>query len=158
MAYHYKTHQHFSRRDISKKTYSMKVEITSQWRHNERDCVSNHQPRDCLLNFLFKAQIKEKHQSSASLAFVRGIHRWPVNSPHKGPVTRNYFPYDDVIMIPHSAFLHGCQSTLSGNVANVSTPTNSSSIHLNVSRRLCRTITLFPDQEQPIPLVVFRTQ
>ena len=28
-----------------------------------------------------------KHQSSASLAFVRGIHRWPVNSPHKGPVT-----------------------------------------------------------------------
>ena len=32
-----------------------------------------------------------KHQSSASLAFVRGIHRWPVNSPHKGPVTRNIF-------------------------------------------------------------------
>ena len=28
-----------------------------------------------------------KHQTSASLAFVRGIHRWPVNSPHKGPVT-----------------------------------------------------------------------
>ena len=31
---------------------------------------------------------QRKHQSSASLAFVRGIHRWPVNSPHKGPVTR----------------------------------------------------------------------
>ena len=29
-----------------------------------------------------------KHQSSASLAFVREIHRWPVISPHKGPVTR----------------------------------------------------------------------
>ena len=29
---------------------------------------------------------ERKHQSSASLAFVRGIHRWPVNSPHKGPV------------------------------------------------------------------------
>ena len=28
---------------------------------------------------------QRKHQSSASLAFVRGIHRWPVNSPHKGP-------------------------------------------------------------------------
>ena len=27
-----------------------------------------------------------KHQSSASLAFERGIHRWMVNSPHKGPV------------------------------------------------------------------------
>ena len=39
-----------------------------------------------------------KHQSSASLAFVWGIHRGPVNSPHKGPVTRKMFPFDDVIM------------------------------------------------------------
>ena len=31
---------------------------------------------------------QRKHQSSASLAFVWGIHRWPVNSPHKWPVTR----------------------------------------------------------------------
>ena len=42
---------------------------------------------------------QRKHQSSASLAFVRGIHRWPVNSPHKGPVTRKMFPFDDVIML-----------------------------------------------------------
>ena len=41
---------------------------------------------------------QRKHQSSTSLAFVRGIHRWPVNSPHKGPVTRKMFPFDDVIM------------------------------------------------------------
>ena len=41
---------------------------------------------------------QRKHQSSASLAFVRGIHRWPVNSPHKGPVTRKTFPFDGVIM------------------------------------------------------------
>ena len=34
---------------------------------------------------------KRKHQSSASLVFVRGIHRGPVNSPHKGPVTRKMF-------------------------------------------------------------------
>ena len=40
-----------------------------------------------------------KHQSSASLAFVRGIHRGPVNSPHKWPVTRKMFRFDDVIMI-----------------------------------------------------------
>ena len=40
----------------------------------------------------------KKNQSSASLAFVWGIHRWPVNSPHKGPVTRKMFPFDDVIM------------------------------------------------------------
>ena len=41
---------------------------------------------------------KRKHQSSASLAFVWGIHRSPVNSPHKGPVTRKMLPFDDVIM------------------------------------------------------------
>ena len=41
---------------------------------------------------------KRKHQSSASLAFVWGIHRGPVNSPHKWPVTRKMFPFDDVIM------------------------------------------------------------
>ena len=41
---------------------------------------------------------QRKHQSSASLAFVRGIHRWPLNSPHKGPGTRKMVPFDDVIM------------------------------------------------------------
>ena len=41
---------------------------------------------------------QRKHQSSASLAFVRGIHRGLVNSPHKWPVTRKMFPFDDVIM------------------------------------------------------------
>ena len=40
---------------------------------------------------------QRKHQSSASLAFVWVIHRWPV-SPHKWPVTRKLFPLDDVIM------------------------------------------------------------
>ena len=41
---------------------------------------------------------QRKHQSSESMAFVRGIHRGPVNSPHKWPVTRKMFPFDDVIM------------------------------------------------------------
>ena len=41
---------------------------------------------------------QRKHQSSASLAFVRGIHRWPVNSMHKWPVTRKTFPFHYVIM------------------------------------------------------------
>ena len=41
---------------------------------------------------------QRKHQSSASLAFVRGIHRSPVKSPHKWPVTRKMFPFDNVIM------------------------------------------------------------
>ena len=48
-----------------------------RWRHNEHDGVSNHQPIDCLLNCLFRRK-STKHQSSASLAFVRGIHRSPV--------------------------------------------------------------------------------
>ena len=41
---------------------------------------------------------QRKYQGSASLAFVRGIHRGPVKSPHKWPVTRKMFPFDDVIM------------------------------------------------------------
>ena len=41
---------------------------------------------------------QSKHQSSASLAFVQEIHRGPVNFPHKWPVTRKMFPFDDVIM------------------------------------------------------------
>ena len=41
---------------------------------------------------------QRKHRSSALLAFVRGIHRGPVNSPHKWPVTRKMFPFDDVII------------------------------------------------------------
>ena len=39
---------------------------------------------------------QRKHQSSASLAFVRGIHRSPVNSPNTGPITRNIVAFDDV--------------------------------------------------------------
>ena len=41
---------------------------------------------------------QRNHQSSAWLAFLKGIQRWPVNSPHKGPVTWKMFPFDDVIM------------------------------------------------------------
>ena len=47
---------------------------------------------------VYSDEDQRKHQSSASLAFVRGIHRGPVNSPHKWPVTRKMFPFDDVIM------------------------------------------------------------
>ena len=47
---------------------------------------------------VYSGSDQRKHQRSASLAFVRGIHRCPVNSPHKGPVTRKMFPFDDVFM------------------------------------------------------------
>ena len=53
---------------------------------------------------------QRNHQSSASLAFVRRIHRWPVNSPHKGLViTRKMFPFDDVIMLLRKIFDGGVQ-------------------------------------------------
>ena len=42
---------------------------------------------------------QRKHQNCALLAFVRGIHRWLVNSPHKWAVTRKIFPFDDVIVV-----------------------------------------------------------
>ena len=71
--------------------------MSLQWCHNEHNGISNHQPPNYLLNRLFRQKSK-KPQSLASLVFVRGIHRWPVNSPHKGPVTRKMFPFDDVIM------------------------------------------------------------
>ena len=54
---------------------------------------------------------QSKHQSPASLAFVWGIHRGPVNSPHKWPVTRKMFPFDDVIMTMIVLFL-GCKNPL----------------------------------------------
>ena len=106
--------------------------LSLQWRHNKRDCVSNHQtaaevpvkfPSDrtilntnlaasrlyeilrknvfsdietgpCVLSVyptVCSGANQRKHQSFASLAFVRIIHRWPVNFPHKGPVTRKCF-------------------------------------------------------------------
>ena len=49
-------------------------------------------------SILYSGVNQRKHQSSASLAFVREIHRGPVNFPHKWSVTRKMFPFDDVIM------------------------------------------------------------
>ena len=74
-----------------------------QWRHNGRDGISNHEPHQCLLNRLFMCRSK-KYQSSASLALVRGIHRWPVNSAHKWTVVRKMFPFDDVIILGKIVF------------------------------------------------------
>ena len=51
-----------------------------------------------ICSFVCSGTDQRKHQNFASLAFVRGIHRWPVDSPHKAPLTRKMFPFDDVIM------------------------------------------------------------
>ena len=47
---------------------------------------------------VYSGAVRRKHQGSASLAFVRGIHRCPMNSPYQWPVTRKMFPFDDVVM------------------------------------------------------------
>ena len=56
---------------------------------------------DCLLN-CFLGTDQRRHQSSASLAFVREFTRGPVNSTHKGPATRKMSPFDDVIIISYT--------------------------------------------------------
>ena len=65
-----------------------------QWRHNGRNDVSNNRLIDCLLSRLFTHQ--RKHQI-ADPGHYEG--NSPVNSPHKGPVTRKMFPFDDVFMV-----------------------------------------------------------
>ena len=49
---------------------------------------------------------QRKHQSPSYWSFVRGIHRWPVDSPHIGPVTQKPFSFDDVIMVSHAILIH----------------------------------------------------
>ena len=68
-----------------------------QWRHNERDGVSNHRRLDCLLKCLFRRRSKKTLEFRVTV-FVRGNHRWPVDSHHKGPVTRKRFPFDGIVM------------------------------------------------------------
>ena len=55
------------------------------------------QPHDCLLNRLFRRRSK-KTSKLRVIGLCVGNSPRPVNSPHKGPVTRKMFPFDDVIM------------------------------------------------------------
>ena len=71
---------------------------TLRWRHNDHDGGSNHQPHGCLLNRLFRRKSKKTSKLRVTGLCV-GNSPGPVNSPHKGPVTRKMFPFDDVIMM-----------------------------------------------------------
>ena len=84
--------------------------ITLQWRHNGRDCDSNHQPRDCLLNGLFMLTSKKTSKLRVT-GLCAGISPGPVNSPHKWPVTRKMFPFDYVIMMYRNIKPNVCQRT-----------------------------------------------
>ena len=74
------------------------ITCTLHWRHNDHDSVSNHQPHGCLLNRLFRRRSKKTSKLRVTGLCV-GNSPEPVNSPHKGPVTRKFFPFDDVIMM-----------------------------------------------------------
>ena len=80
---------------------------------------------------------QRKHQSAASLAFVRGIHRGPVNSSRKWSVTRKMFPFDDAIM--------GCRDDLADSTVDVAArywgtqaPAFSSLCQVNAMKRFDR--------------------
>ena len=71
--------------------------MTLHWRSNDHDGVSNHQPHGCLLNRLFSGRSKKTSKLRVT-GFCVGNSPGPVNSPHKGLVTRKMFPFGDVIM------------------------------------------------------------
>ena len=81
----------------------------SSWRHNNDVIMGAMASQITSLTIVYSTVYsgadQREHQSSASLAFMRGIHRWPVNSPHKRSVTRKIFSFDDVIMSVKATFL-----------------------------------------------------
>ena len=70
--------------------------IPLHWRYNDHDGVSNHQPHGCYSTVYSDADKKKSKLRVTGLCV--GNSPGPVNSPHKGPVTRKMFPFDDVIM------------------------------------------------------------
>ena len=71
--------------------------VSLQWRHNGV-IATQITGLTIVYSIVYSNTDQRKHQSAASLAFMRGMHRGPVNSPHKWPLMRKRFPFDDVIM------------------------------------------------------------
>ena len=69
-----------------------------QWRHNDPEASQITSIKIVYSTVYSRRGSKKASKLRASLAFVRGIHRSPVNSPHKGQVTRKMFPFDNVMM------------------------------------------------------------
>ena len=68
--------------------------IFSQWHYNDvimGTIASQITSLTIVYSAVYSDADQRKHQSSASLAFVRENPRGPVNSPHKWPVTRKCF-------------------------------------------------------------------
>ena len=79
------------RRDISKKPHYNDVIKSAM--------ASQTTSLTIIYSSVYSGADQRNHWGLVSLAFVRRIHRWPVNSPHKGPVTRKMPSFDDVIML-----------------------------------------------------------
>ena len=94
------------------------------WRHNGCDGVSNHQPHDCLLSRLVMRR-SQKTPKLCVTGFSRG--NWPVNSPHKGPVTRKMFPFEDVIVHQVNTFAPRLNQNLCNTITHFVT----------LSRKMC---------------------
>ena len=74
------------------------MHLSLHWRHNVHDSVSNHQPRDCLLNRLLRRRSKKTSKLRVT-GLCAGNSPGTGEFPHKWPVTRKMFPFDDVIMM-----------------------------------------------------------
>ena len=74
----------------NRKSLQRSFHFALHWRNNGLNGVTNQQRLDYLFNYCWGAD-QRKRQSFASLAFVRGMRRWPADSPHKGPIMRNMF-------------------------------------------------------------------
>ena len=102
--------------------WSLTSPLPLHCRHNDHGGVSNHQPHGCLLNRLFRRRSKKTSKLCVT-GLCAGNSPGPVNSPHKGPVTRKMFPFDDVIMHLSHRFItyrFSCQ---------ISQPTLTASLH-----------------------------
>ena len=105
---HFTSHTHYGQGKVEEVMlttfgmYWMKISVPwfqfpLRWRHNDHDGVPNHQPHGFLLNRLFRRRSKKTSKLRVT-GLCEGNSPGPVNSPHKGPVTRKMFPFDDVIM------------------------------------------------------------
>ena len=79
------------------------INVSLHWRHNDHDGVSNHQPHGCSLNRLFGRRSKKTPKLRVT-GLCAGNSPGPMNSPHRGQVTRKMFPFDDVIMLTFNYF------------------------------------------------------
>ena len=87
--------------DKNRNTTKCRPCANSSWHYSDvimGDMASQITSMSSVFSVVCSAAHQRKHQSSALLAFVRAVHRSPVNSPHKGPVTRKMLPFDCVIM------------------------------------------------------------